>query len=587
MDPRVSARPTTRVVVAGAGPRGLSVVERLVARAADRRLDIVLTDPYLNSGGRVWRADQSSDFLMNTMISDNTVFPDSSVTLDAPVGTGPTFADWIATTGRTGEPALDEFLATATDRDYAPRSLYGRYLQAARQRVLGGAPENVRIECRETEVVGIAELRDGFAVTFADRSCRIASDVVLATGHLDAPPRPGRRHIGAGHPADYPLDEIDAGAELLLRGAGLNAFDVIARLTSGRGGVFDGSGRYRPSGREPHIWITSRRGLPFHARVDTPDFHPPVAFLTPERVAELCAAPRLDFARDVLPLLIADLELAWYSRILPQHEVLGPRRLAVPAALRLDLDALLDPLGGRSFADLAELRAWWADYLDRDHREATAPQPSPQAALIAAIRHARPALRKIITAGNLTGDSYRRDVLGMLNRWANFLSGGPPALRIKQLRGLLAAGVVDLLGPLKDVQRFESALVPGLHVSPDHVVDAWIPPIDVTTPGPGLLRTLLADGLARPHRLVAERPGHPPIPTGALDVRPSDGRVRRPDGRVHRGLFAAGIPLEGVRWTTAIGARPGTDADFFHETDAIAAAILNTALDAFTTREAV
>jgi ABC-type oligopeptide transport system ATPase subunit len=264
----------------------------------------------------VWRADQASDFLMNTMIADNTVFPDASVTVDAPVSTGPTFADWIAATRTTGEPALDDFLAAATDRDYAPRSLYGRYLQQARQRVLDNTPDCVRIECRETEVISIAETHDGYEVTFADGTQRAASAVVLATGHLDAPPRKSTTRIGAGHPADYPLDRIEARSELLLRGAGLNAFDVIARLTLGRSGTFR-DGRYWPSGREPHIWITSRRGLPFHARVDTPGFRPPVAFLNPERVAELCAAPRLDFARDVLPLLVADLELAWYSRILP------------------------------------------------------------------------------------------------------------------------------------------------------------------------------------------------------------------------------------------------------------------------------
>ena len=57
-----------RVVVVGAGPRGLSVVERLVARSAHTgdRVHIDLVDPFPPGPGHVWRTDQSDVFLMNT-----------------------------------------------------------------------------------------------------------------------------------------------------------------------------------------------------------------------------------------------------------------------------------------------------------------------------------------------------------------------------------------------------------------------------------------------------------------------------------------------------------------------------------------
>ncbi|GLV72632.1 FAD/NAD(P)-binding protein [Streptomyces hygroscopicus] len=615
-------RPVDAVVV-GAGPRGVSVLERLVARAVpgDRPLRAVLVDPYPPGAGRVWRRDQPPQLLMNTMVADNTVFPDGSVRLDAPVDTGPTFSEWLRAIAGKGHPdsTAAEFAARADDRDYAPRRVYGAYLSDALERIRAAAGDRIRIAVRTAAVVRVTPLAApgdasaapgdasaapagasgapaGYQVVLDDGDRLAARAVVLATGHLDAPAAPPRReplHLPGGHPTDYALDTIAPGARVLLRGGGLNAFDVLALLTLGRGGRFGEHG-YTPSGREPRIWITSRRGVPFHARVDAPGVTAPVAFLTPERVAALAARDRLDFRADVLPWLLADLELAWYDRVLELHpghlpdpgalrralaEPPGPDReaalrTAAPAALRLDLDAVAEPLRGRSFARPAELDAWWARHLDADVAAATDPRVPPPAALAVAIRQARPALRRLITAGNLSGASYRRDVLGWFNGFANFVSGGPPALRVRQLRALLDAGVVRLLGPARPGTLGESAVVAGLSVRPDAVIDAWLPGTDVTTDGPGVVRRLLADGVARPHRLPPAGPDAEPLPTGALDVRPADGRVRRPDGTAHRALFAVGVPLEGVRWTTAIGARPGTNADFFHETDRVAAELL-------------
>ncbi|MFE9063901.1 FAD/NAD(P)-binding protein [Streptomyces violaceusniger] len=606
--PGPDRRPVDAVVV-GAGPRGVSVLERLVARAVpgDRPLRTVLVDPYPPGAGRVWRRDQPPQLLMNTMVADNTVFPDGSVRLDAPVDTGPTFSEWLRGIDGKGHPdsTAGEFAAHADDRDYAPRRVYGAYLTDALDRIRAAAGDRIRIAVRTAAVVrvipltapaGSAGTPAGYQVVLDDGDRLEARAVVLATGHLDAPAAPPRReplHLPGGHPTDYALDAIAPRAQVLLRGGGLNAFDVLALLTLGRGGRFGEHG-YTPSGREPRIWITSRRGVPFHARVDTPGVGAPVAFLTPGRVAALAARERLDFRADVLPWLVADLELAWYDRVLKLHagqlpdpgalrralaEPPGPGRdtalrAAAPAALRLDLDAIAEPLRGRSFAHHAELDAWWAGHLDADAAAATDPRVPPPAALAVAVRQARPALRTLITAGGLSGESYRRDILGWFNGFANFVSGGPPALRVRQLRALLDAGVVRLLGPVRPGTRAESAVVPGLSVRPDAVIDAWLPGTDVTTDGPGVVRGLLTDGVARPHRLASAGTDAEPLPTGALDVRPADGRVRRPDGTAHRALFAVGVPLEGVRWTTAIGARPGTNADFFHETDRVAAELL-------------
>ena len=60
-----------------------------------------------------------------------------------------------------------------------------------------------------------------------------------------------------------------------MRGMGLGFIDLMALLTEGRGGRFtpdprpDEPGRlsYRPSGREPRLWVGSRRGVPYHSKI--------------------------------------------------------------------------------------------------------------------------------------------------------------------------------------------------------------------------------------------------------------------------------------------------------------------------------
>ncbi|WP_320773343.1 FAD/NAD(P)-binding protein [Streptomyces sp. CRN 30] len=610
----------TGLVIVGGGPRGISVLDRVVTRApadATSFPAIVLVEPVPGGGGKVWRPDQPAGLLMNTMNADNTVFPDGSVRLDSPVGTGPTFLEWLRHIAAEGHPdtAVRDFARNSTERDYAPRRVYGFYLADALAAVHAEADrKGLRVQVLTDSVERVVPAGpDGYGVALASGRRLAARAVVLATGHLDAPgpgPRPaaGPRRLPGGHPGDYPLEEMAPASEVLLRGGGLNAYDVLELLTAGRGGRFGERG-YEPSGREPRIWITTRRGVPYRARVDTLGVRVPVAHLTPERVAELAARERLDFRRDVLPLYLADLELAWYDRVLALHRAeLGPDaadlpgpltadrvpqvRRAAPERWRFDPEAFASPLRGRRFADPAALQEWFAAHLDADLAAATDPALPPAAALAVAARQARPALIRLVTAGRLTGESYRRDVLGHLNGFANFLSAGPPARRVRELRALVAAGVVRLLGPATPDGHggWRADLVDGkdegdgLTVRPDTVVDAWMPPVDVAAPGGGLVRRMVADGVARPHRLPSQEPGGAPLPTGALDVRTRDGRVYagpataqdpvHPAHPVHPALFAVGVPLEGVRWTTAIGARPGTDAAFFHETDRVAAEAL-------------
>ncbi|MEK6227940.1 MAG: FAD/NAD(P)-binding protein, partial [Actinomycetota bacterium] len=86
------------IVVVGAGPRGLSVLERLVTIASTidaPRSDLVveIVDPYEPGAGRIWRSEQSGALLMNTVIGQITIFGHDPA--EPEEDAGPSFWEWL------------------------------------------------------------------------------------------------------------------------------------------------------------------------------------------------------------------------------------------------------------------------------------------------------------------------------------------------------------------------------------------------------------------------------------------------------------------------------------------------------------
>jgi hypothetical protein len=103
----------TRIVLVGAGPRAVGLVDRIAANISElwprqRPLEIHLVDPHPAGAGRVWRHRQSPLLRMNSMARDVTMFTDDSCVLEGPVRPGPTLAEWAAALadGRPHEPLI-------------------------------------------------------------------------------------------------------------------------------------------------------------------------------------------------------------------------------------------------------------------------------------------------------------------------------------------------------------------------------------------------------------------------------------------------------------------------------------------------
>ena len=595
------------VALVGAGPRGTSVLERLCACAPEllppgARLTVHVIDPAPPGPGRVWRTAQSPELLMNTVASQVTLFTDESVDCSGPIRPGPSLYDWAA-----GELGPDE---------YPTRAQYGRYLEWVFAKVVREAPPAVRVETYATRAVRLDDAPDGRqTLTLGDgRVLPGLSAVVLAQGHLpvvaDAArrrhvayaERHGLRHIAPANPADVDLSAVSPGEPVLLRGLGLNFFDHMALLTTGRGGRFvrDDEGlRYLPSGNEPRLYAGSRRGIPYQARGDNAKGpygrHLPLV-LTPEVIAgfrkraDSGEAP--DFLADIWPLVAKEVETVFYAALIPGagRPEFTERFLAVPhrdpqEALLLDefgiqegerwsWDRVSRPYGEYGFPDRGRWRDWLLAYLREDAAQAARGNVhGPLKSALDVLRDLRNELRLIVDHAGLTGTS-RRD---HLDRWYTplnaFLSIGPPRRRVEELVALMEAGVVEVLGPRLEVREEADAWVahspevPGSVVRATTLVEARLPEPDLRRTADELLARLLKTGQCRPHTVDGYE-------TGGLDVTARPYRLIDRQGQAHARRFAFGVPTEGVHWVTAAGARPGVDSVTLSDADAVARAAL-------------
>lgn len=498
------------VCLVGAGPRGLSVLERLCAqeRSSPRwaELTVHVVDPSPAGAGRVWRPSQSRHLLMNTVASQVTLYTDASVRIDGPLEEGPSLYEWAAALGPdtlipgTGLPPGEEILAEARGLGpdgYPTRALYGHYLTWVFGQVTAGAPDHVTVTVHPQRAVALEEdpraepaaapqtvlLEDGTRLTGL-------SAVVLAQGHVPVAPTHTERDLAAfaeGHgltyvlpanPADVDLSGVAPGENVLLRGLGLNFFDYMALLTHARGGVFeraaDGRLVYRPSGREPRLYAGSRRGVPYQARGDNEKgahgrYFP--RLLTEEYLAALRAPGRrpLRFGTDLWPLIAKEVACVYSETLLAGRQeadriaefarrflACAPGRqeerlleeVGIAPEERWDWRLVTRPWGERRFEDAQSFGVWLRGHLEQDVRLARQGNVSgPVKAALDVLRDLRNEVRLAVDHAGLDADSHRAELDGWYTPLNAYLSIGPPASRIEEMAALMDAGILQVTGP--------------------------------------------------------------------------------------------------------------------------------------------
>ncbi|MFJ1530270.1 FAD/NAD(P)-binding protein [Streptomyces mirabilis] len=568
------------LVIVGAGPRGTGLIERIAANApelyAGSGLDIHLVDPHPPGAGRIWREAQSPLLWMNSHAEDVTMFTDETVVMDGPVLPGPTLHEWAAIDGRT----------------FADRQLQGAYLSWVHEQAVTALPPDVTVHHHPRRALRVSGPREGRQQVWLEGRPRplLADLVVLALGHLDAEldQEQGELatyahahdlvHLPPDFTADSDLSSLGPGEPVLVRGFGLAFVDLMVLLTEGRGGRYDGD-TYLPSGREPVLYVGSRRGVPYHSKIgyDWTGERPPLPrFFGPAEVDALLARPEgFDFRRDVWPSIEKELGFAHYHRLFTVH----PERTAIAwtdfeekyaageaaerealvtsavpdPADRLDLAALDRPLDGVRYASHEEFQDGLRAYVEGDLRRRHDPGNSPDLAVFLGLL-------------SVYGQLIR---LGDVGPWwhgfFSHLASGPPGPRLRQMLALSRAGVVRFVGAdmavvAEDgVFRASSATVPGETIEARALVEARLPEPTVGRALDPLLRELHADGAVE-------------TPEGLLRVDRSDGRILDRGGRPHPRRFALG-PYTDVR-TPGAFTRPRTGGPAFRQNDATARAAL-------------
>ena len=332
---------TRQLTIVGAGPRGISLLERIGAVwAADPSrpaLTVHLVDDSELGAGRIWRTDQTPLLCMNTLAGAVTLFPEEGSSVQSPVRAGPTLYEWgiLSTTypaswdarafprehvelfakypptAETIAPWRAE-LAQLRPDSHPSRALFGQYLRWVYRVARDTLPARVTVIEHSDRAVGFRPGQDQDEVVLRSGAVLRVDATVAALGWLDSfPHQQDASGLEAAHthalhwvapanPIDQDLSELPAGETVIVRGLGMGFFDAITLLTLGRGGAYQEDPerphrlRYTPSGREPHILATSWRGYPYFPKSVYGGLQPPGALPRTRR-----AFKRLDRERQL------------------------------------------------------------------------------------------------------------------------------------------------------------------------------------------------------------------------------------------------------------------------------------------------
>lgn len=587
-----------KFAIIGGGPRGISVVEQLVIECAggESTVSIDLIDDHIPGAGRVWNPMQSQDLLMNTHAREVTIYSGSPDGGPSRAGSGPSLEEWIAEEGEK-----------ISEDGYAPRALYGKYLKNAFEKISKNAPAGIEVRGIVDQVEDIQTQEDGYRLICSTRNLGSYHSVILATGHPRQPVSPiidqsMGRVIAGDSAADLNLSHIKPGSTVATIGMGLSFHDVVALLTSGRGGKFqevNGNLKYIPSGKEPQIIGVSRSGLPIPSRginqkAADHSFSPIIC--TPERMSQLCALTHSNFMTDVEPWIMAEAAISFTKASLqssaPQSidnflqlaSKIDSNPLETVHALARSfgvmnqlptLYSMARPFQEENFQSFEEWNSTIREHLQRDTamaREGNVKNPTKAA--LDTLRDLRPAIRLAVENGRLEPESHQKDFLGKFVPTYSLLVAGPPVIRNTQLLALLSSGIVKIAPPGTRIHEnsegkftLQSANAPWIHTA-ENIIDARIPGYSIGTCRSKLYPNILSRGLVRRFRHEGKTSA---IETGACESDPQTGHTIGIDGRPVKGLFVIGIPTERQRWFTQIGnGRPGVDSSFTSEARKIA-----------------
>ena len=473
-----------RIAIIGMGATGLLALAKTFSMAKRHPTMSVIVHAFdaQAPGQGVHRCDQASYLRLNTVAGQLSLFEDGDFSLFPRQAFRPTLYEWIAR-------FHPEAIRGEQDRfAFLPRKYLGLYLQWFFTQLLEHIPINVRFETSCRLIRSIEQEADERFRLLASPAVKGAYDtLLLCTGHGVLTNGTPAAPIIKPYPLPATLEHISRDSAVAIQGVGLTAMDVVAALTTGRGGMFEQNAmglKYLPSGLEPNISLYSNSGMPYRARPEVDDAvirHQPLVMTHAaiDQIRRGLPEGKIDFEKDLLPLLYQEMAAAYYCASAGQDESHAYRyqeryqqvwaqlqRAEASGTLPATLDHLADVYGPYCPQDAlacyppghlttGTYPQWFVTQLQEDvHESAQGCRRSPLKKSLEVWRDLRDQLCYAIDHQGLTEDAHRTfftKYCPLINR----LVAGPQKERHAELIALIRSGIVRLLPGYSSTDRYD------------------------------------------------------------------------------------------------------------------------------------
>jgi len=568
------------IAIVGSGPRGLSVLERIIhhsRESLDLKVTILLFDKK-DHGPGCHNLDQSPHLLLNTAADQINIFPkDEEIDQMQPRHTL-TFDKWIQECVELGLHSDLITLKNDSPLDtYQPRALFGFYLKDMLASLIETKNQLLEVNLIHSYVQDISKRADGrWDICSSDDVYSGIDFIYLCTGHhlvANEIPDQDESLISNPYPINEKLSKIPDGCTVALRGLGLTAIDIIAQLTLGRGGRFLNEPNrstltYLPSGREPKILAFSRSGFPLLPRPNNQKTNIEQRLgkhFTRAAVDHYKRAGKIDFKKYLLPLIVKDMEEAYAAAL--HRETFENKNYSEKANKKHDTTQESFAPEEHWFFNNPKINAFHDDtlkssqffkeylfrYLKEDLEESEKGNiSSPIKAAYDVLRDHRELIAYAMDFAGLEGDSQKWFYDEFLPKMKRY-SVGPPKERIQQLIALQASGILAMdFGPNSRCIKSEkgwkviSGLTSDYTCNADFLVDGVLP---INGPGDDpLLKKLVAKGIAKYFENGSYK-------SDGLDIN-RNLNVLDQKGEPNSSMWALGVTTEGARFYTFFLPRP-------------------------------
>ncbi|MDR2660720.1 MAG: FAD/NAD(P)-binding protein [Lactobacillaceae bacterium] len=591
------------ITIIGAGPRGLATLDRLVSKGIENKnlnLNIRLYDPY-SIGGRVWDPfiPYNKFMLMNTITSQISLFVDKSIQNVGLINNGLNMYEWLsngtANDFINSRPELDIYKKQLKlgPNDYSYRGLMGVYSLWFFQEIIKKHSENTSILYIQDYVNDIAKNKEKFIISTKNPENSWESDeVIMALGHSknklnneekkfnNFAKKNNLTYIKPGWPSEAKLDRIKAQEPVIIRGLGLSFFDYMAALTIGRGGEFIKNNKnelvYKKSKNEPIIYVGSRGGMPIHARgvnVKGPSelYHP--KFFTKDNLEKIIDKDRKISYSDFFQLFNKEIQYKHYTNFsknklfakdLETSDVSNFKDIAtkfnIPADQIWDWEKLL--YSSSLVSRKKNLNKWFISYLSKDIEDAYLNNvQAPFAGAFDILRDIRDTVRFIVEHDYFRPEEFKK-FLHEFTPINVLLSVGPPVERIEQMRALIKAGILNVLGPgifVKTDNQNKIFIASSLRdekILSKQLIEARLFSNDINNVSSNLQKNLLNKGLIKSTILKKDKES---IELSAIEIDRNTFNLINSKNKPIKGIYSFGIPHEGLKWFETVIPRPGVN----------------------------